>query len=255
VKEHSKKRKLNNSIGDSPVEGTKMCDKVQCDTPEKPRNSDILYDCAIAATPELVPKHVSETHSISEDELDTVSPGIEIVCKSIDISSSDFAHSYEALTWVQDELHVECEQEKDYVPDPNEYITDPKEYVPEPKEYVSEPENMQDYNAFTSSHPLPASTQVLPELLDIKIDQFASNNQNKNNISNLKAGPSCPCCDAIMTPQHECCIIDTSTSLNNPKEKPPDDDPDDRKALAEHLQKPETRREIKELLNEQCKTQ
>ena len=59
-----------------------------------------------------------------------------------------------------------------------------------------------------------------------------------------------------MTPKHECFIdSDTSTTPNDPKEEPPDDDPDGRMALAEHLQKPETRREIKELMNQQCKTQ
>ena len=43
-------------------------------------------------------------------------------------------------------------------------------------------------------------------------------------------------------------------SMDN--EDPPDEDPGGKKALADHLEKPETKKEIKKFLNEQqCRTQ
>ena len=61
----------------------------------------------------------------------------------------------------------------------------------------------------------------------------------------------------MMTPQPVCSIYnDSSISSYGPTEDPPDEDPGGKKALADHLQKPETKKEIKKFLNEQqCRTQ
>ena len=56
----------------------------------------------------------------------------------------------------------------------------------------------------------------------------------------------------MMTPQPVCSIYnDSSISSYGPTEDPPDEDPGGKKALADHLQKPETKKEIKRFLNEQ----
>ena len=136
----------------------------------------------------------------------------------------------------------------------------------------------------------PASTQVYPDhnlILKHDIGQPETDDETnpKQTLSVSVSDNSdntimaCPCCDAVMTPEHECVIgressLDTSiidispcetpspvydpnisTPENTvpiaPLNEPPDDDPYGRRAFAAHLQQPETRKQLDEI----CKTQ